>query len=263
MAPSLTTLEHQGTTREDTVSQGIIDLGKSLTNLIFHGPLFASIFAIAFVIGYFYAFNITWYSFFTISEQLVFALEGLPVALGGSIVLLILVSISIHPEGWRLSPDHKELWLRRIGNGWIVILLIASAWFLFNKSFVGPVCFISLILGVYCFTHIHQIQEQFMHVTYWGINVGVLCLLVGYGNGEYHKKFPIILTLTLDKEGCGYNFAEKYCNFDGQVLFYGAAGLLFFDKNAKTVSLIKEKDIVKISEQVGKNPAPGAAPPYP
>ena len=218
----------------------ITDLGISWVNLIFHGPLFSSIFAFSFVIGYFYSINITWFPFFSLTEHLVFALQGLPVALGGSIILLILVSISHNSDNWGISPERKRMWLRRIGLTWMTALFFAIVWFSYHKSVAGPFCFFALIAGVYCFTFIHSPEDNFVHVMYWGINVATLCLLVGFVTGEFHKHDPILLTLSMKNESGGRDKTNinRSLFHTGQVLFYGNAGILFFDEKDGDVSLI-------------------------
>ena len=48
------------------------------------GPVILSTFAFAYVVGYFYAFDIDWFPFFTLPEHLVFALRALPIAIGAT-----------------------------------------------------------------------------------------------------------------------------------------------------------------------------------
>jgi hypothetical protein len=52
-------------------------------------PILASTFAFAFVVGYFLAFDISWFPFFSLSEHVVFALRALPIAVGASVVFLL------------------------------------------------------------------------------------------------------------------------------------------------------------------------------
>ncbi len=247
---SVTSLtDRSKTTTQEVIPDEITDLGISWVNLIFHGPIFGSIFAFAFVIGYFYSINITWFPFFSLAEHLVFALQGLPVALGGSIILLILVSISHNSDIWLISPERKPLWLKRIGLTWIITLFIAIAWFGYDKSVAGPFCFLALMAGVYCFTFIHSPDDKIVHVVYWGINVATLCLLVGFVTGEFHKYDPILLTLSMKGEGAGNDKINGSGIRRGQILFYGNSGVLFFDRGDGEVSLIRKDSITKISDQ--------------
>ena len=66
-----------------------IDNEWSLKDLTVAVPFVASCFAFAFVVGYFYAFDIPWFAFFSFTEHLVFALRALPIAIGGSVGFLV------------------------------------------------------------------------------------------------------------------------------------------------------------------------------
>ena len=52
-------------------------------------PFIATSFAFAFNVGYFWSIDIGWFSLFSLSEHVVFALRALPVAIGASIVFMI------------------------------------------------------------------------------------------------------------------------------------------------------------------------------
>jgi hypothetical protein len=83
------------------------------------GPMIGSSFAFAYVVGYFYAFDIAWFPFFSLPEHLVLALRALPMAIAASVVFLI-----------ALSPaDRRWKWLRDTTRwfvfGWIVILVMS------------------------------------------------------------------------------------------------------------------------------------------
>jgi hypothetical protein len=69
------------------------EIGKNI-------PAVLSIFAISFVIGYFYAFDISWFAVFGIWDHLVFALRSLPVAVGATLFLLMFVKISLDLENF-------------------------------------------------------------------------------------------------------------------------------------------------------------------
>ena len=50
----------------------------SVSQLIAGLPLLASGFAFMYVVGYFLAFDLAWFAFFSLSEHVVFALRALP-----------------------------------------------------------------------------------------------------------------------------------------------------------------------------------------
>jgi hypothetical protein len=91
-------------------------------------PIAASTFALAFDIGYFYSIDIGWFSFFSISEHVEFALRASPIAFAALIVL----ALTLNPAGIR-SPFviamKKHARLLRLGRkllirGWVVLLAL-------------------------------------------------------------------------------------------------------------------------------------------
>jgi hypothetical protein len=84
-----------------------------LNNLTVVVPVTASAFAFAYVVGYFYAFDIAWFPSFSLSDHLVFALRALPVAIGASVGLLTAL---------RCSPDHRLCRWFRDKSSWFTRL---------------------------------------------------------------------------------------------------------------------------------------------
>jgi hypothetical protein len=56
-------------------------------------PMVAPAFAFAFVVGYFFAFDISWFPLFSLSEHIVFAIRALPIAIGASVAFLITLTL--------------------------------------------------------------------------------------------------------------------------------------------------------------------------
>jgi hypothetical protein len=78
-------------------------------------PLIMSGFAFAYVVGYFLAFDLAWFPFFSLSEHIVFAIRALPIAVAGMLVLLIAVEF---PQWQR-----RAIWAWI----WILVLIVAAA----------------------------------------------------------------------------------------------------------------------------------------
>jgi hypothetical protein len=76
-------------------------------------PLLASAFAFSYVVGYFLAFDLAWFSFFSLSEHVVFALRALPVAAAALVALLI--------------AARNPLLLSRAMRIWFVFLIVVAA----------------------------------------------------------------------------------------------------------------------------------------
>ncbi len=64
-----------------TVTGTAMDKEWSLKDLTVVVPFVATSFALAYVVGYFYAFDIAWFAYFSFPEHLVFALRVLPAAI--------------------------------------------------------------------------------------------------------------------------------------------------------------------------------------
>jgi hypothetical protein len=138
----------------------------------------------------------------------------------------------------------------------MIALAVAVVYFVRHKSVAGPFCFTSLIVGVYCFTFIHSPEDKFVHVMYWGINVAVLCLLVGSMTGGIHKYNPISLTIYIKSEGkkAGDNISDGGAHM-GQILFNGKSGMLFLDQNSGEINIIQSDSIAAISNKpIGDKP---------
>jgi hypothetical protein len=88
----------------------------------------ASLFAFAYVIGYFYAYDITWFPFFTLTEHLVFALRAIPFAIVASVIFMVVVNYSVKCDesSYKPSATLKQCfrWLRWV---WICFLVVAGA----------------------------------------------------------------------------------------------------------------------------------------
>src|SRR5215471_5118146 len=96
------------------------DQGWSWTDLIPVAPMVAGAFAFAFVVGYFLAFDIAWFAFFTLSEHAVFALRALPIAIGISSAFLIAFELAKNVK--------QDGWLRHcLYYGWILVLVGTAA----------------------------------------------------------------------------------------------------------------------------------------
>ncbi len=57
-----------------------MDIGELLKRLTIIGPLFASSIAVCYDVGFFYGLNIAFFTFFSLAEHFVFALQSLPFA---------------------------------------------------------------------------------------------------------------------------------------------------------------------------------------
>jgi hypothetical protein len=213
---------------------------KNLTAVV---PVMASSFAFAYVVGYFYAFDISWFSFFSLSEHLVFALRALPIAIGASVGFLVGLRFSTLETKWTwlVGREHWLFW------GWMSALG-ASALLAFFSNHVGlAASFLLIAVGAYTYDNIPPPRSAFSDVLHWAITLMVLCLMAGFVSGNawrLHKYFPLSRSTTIDyEEGNGPSKS-----FTGHVMFSGDVWVLFYDFDLKKVILFQRDKISKISE---------------
>jgi hypothetical protein len=77
---------------------------KSLSRYIPYYPLIAATIAVSFDVGCFYAIDISFFTLFSLSEHIVFALEALPIAL----IILLLITIILPAMLSRSLPNRPS-----------------------------------------------------------------------------------------------------------------------------------------------------------
>jgi len=232
---------------------------KDLTTVV---PFVASSFAFAYVVGYFYAFDIAWFAFFSFPEHLVFALRALPIAIGGSVGFLIALRLSQVEHQWKWVQD-KNQWL---SVGWICGLVIA-AFLALASSHVGLWASTLLIAaGAHIYRTMPLPRPAFATRLYWAINLMVLSFMVGFASGNawrvqkdlwlFQKELPsflspVISNVTVVDVKPTSKLANMASNVvKGRVIFVGAAGVLIYDYQLGGVRLIQKEGITGIYECV-------------
>jgi hypothetical protein len=126
-------------------------------------PILASTFAFAFVVGYFLAFDISWFPFFSLSEHVVFALRALPIAVGASVVFLLAMRYPKIKNRWPYL-EGKGHWF---ALGWVCILAIAALLALLSAHFALFLSFCLIAAGTYVYYRIPAPHMSFANVLYW------------------------------------------------------------------------------------------------
>ena len=213
---------------------------KDLTVIV---PVTASSFAFAYVVGYFYAFDISWFAFFSLPEHLIFALRALPIAIGASVGLLIALRFSTLERRWKWLQNRLN-WLVL---GWIGVLAAAAVLAFAGNHPSLSLSFLLIAAGSYIYNDISGPRSPFASVLFWAITLMVLCLMVGFVSGSswrFHAYFPLDrpMVLAFAKAGSGANSSQ------GRVIFAGSAWILFYDYEAKKMRLVRPENIDEISE---------------
>jgi hypothetical protein len=192
------------------------------------GPVLVTIFAFSYVVGYFYASDISWFPFFSLSEHLVFAIRALPIAT---------VAVAIALVGVRISETYRDKGIIRIifAIVWIIILLYFAVEMIVYNHIGLAFSFMSVAVGVGYFTRKRQDMPLLVHIIYWGVNLTVVCILVGYLSGstwQCHESFSKAYPIYIDhKNGKDAPY--------GHILFSGGAGILLYDYGLKRVRLVR------------------------
>jgi hypothetical protein len=211
-----------------------MDQNWSWKDLPVVAPVIGSGFAFAYVVGYFYAFDVAWFPFFSLSEHLVLALRALPMAIGASVGLLI-----------ALSPvDRRWKWLRKntrwFVSGWIVILIVLAVLASTSKHFGLAVSFLGIAFGTWLF-HYRSTPPSFsVRVLYWAATLMVLSLILGFASGSAYRiprNFRYERCMSVDT---GSN------HWVGHLISAGALSVLIYDYPSKEVQLVPRESIERM-----------------
>jgi hypothetical protein len=193
-------------------------------------PIVASGFAVAYNVGFFLAYDISWLPFFSLSEHVVFALRALPVAIAASVVFMIGVI-----EG-------SVFWYRAL---WIGVLVIAMLKALVDAHFGLSLVFLYLACRAIRH-HVIPLKNQCVNILYCGASVMLLSLVVGYLSGisgsliwEIEKNLGLLnhprLQLLIAPSMCfdltppPNTVVSKSGPKVGRVIFVGSNGVLFHE----------------------------------
>jgi hypothetical protein len=237
----------------------------SLNELAVAVPIATSCFAFAYEVGYFFAFDIAWFPFFSLSEHVVFALRALPIAIGASVGLVIALRFSKLEEYWPPLRGKEYLFFR----AWICILALAGFIAGLNIYFGLASSFFLIAFGAFVHNRVHVSHKlSLANILYWTTTLLVLCLMTGFLSGSVLKidwlrhflnsatgyfgsatGYPIARSMII---GVKPDYGPKV--YQGQVIFVGNSGVLFYDYRQKKVQLFRWGDIMDVSECTDPDP---------
>jgi hypothetical protein len=199
-------------------------------------PLVANVLAFAFVVGYFYAFDISWFAFFSLSEHLVFALRSLPIGIGGAVAFLIAVRFSRLEQCWTwLQGKEKlahKLWF------WLMILVCLLAFL--SLHFGLAAAFLGVAIGDYFYVNLPP-RRPFVKEFYWAINLMIASLMIGFFSANAWRlwQYPVFDRLAPYPTV----IVIKNKPVSGRVIFAGSSGVLLYDHRLTGIRFIKLQDI--------------------
>jgi hypothetical protein len=212
----------------------------STENLVKITPVVATTFAFAYVVGYFSAFDISWLPMFSLSEHIVFAIRALPMAIGASVVFLIIL---IHPN---LCSNKR---FRRIAIAIWILFLAGGACYTFYRSYFGDgICFVLMIIAVAVYHSNPSGPKSFRRILYWGATLTVGCLIIGWASASSWSwerlHLPLPRTMFIE-----YGPDSKMSPEGGHVIFAGDKDVLFFGYSSRTTRLL-QRDKIQLFECV-------------
>ena len=214
----------------------------SWKDLIPVAPMVAGAFAFAYVVGYFLAFDISWFAFFTLSEHIVFALRALPVAIGISFAFLIAFEIT--------KRSQREGWLRDyFGYAWIVVLLgTAIGIFLYNHAGLA-LTLVFIAVSTFLYYKGPKPGNPFVTFLFAATNMMLVSVIVGVLSGAtwrvpYLQPDSRAMAVKL-KKGTGKPIR-------GHVIFAGNQSVLIYEFGSGVTYLVSWDNIEEITEGPAK-----------
>jgi hypothetical protein len=212
---------------------------SALTGLTAVVPVLLSGFAFAYVVGYFLAYDLAWFPFFSLSEHIVFAMRALPIAVAVLVGLLV-------------AAEYPQL-LKRATPGWIVVLGLAAAIALLNRYLA--LCATFIVIAVATLLH-HRKSATNTSATlpYLAAHMMVMSLIIGYLSANVLKFdslidpfLPPMLSRAMHvhlSTSEGGKSAERL----GHVIFVGDARILFYDYEARQLKLYPWTSVQEVHE---------------
>jgi hypothetical protein len=198
-------------------------------------PAVLSFFAYAYVIGYFLASDLAWFSFFSLSEHVVFAFRALPLAVGASAIF-----VGLYPR----YRDHRWLFW-----SWIALLcVIAVLSFLSNHFVMSIIVFVMLIIA---FERRNKTTEQdkLFNWIYMTVCLMIISIIAGFvsamtwvGEVMFHLPLTPWAIVELEDPITGHQSVIA-----GHVMFAGESRILFYESGVGT-HLLRSEDIKHIDE---------------
>jgi hypothetical protein len=232
----------------------------SVSDLITGLPLLASGFAFMYVIGYFLAYDLAWFAFFSLSEHIVFALRALPFAIATL-------------AGIRLAINDTRR-LKRLMRWWPWIVVAAGMALVLSGHPGFGIGF--LVIAVAAFgipiASLDPVTES-SAILYLVPQLMVMSLMAGWLSGFFWKIDAYFWT----PDGWRFRLAEHPMHIHlklgttgnvtctGHVIFVGNADVLFYEYSVGKANLVKWSAIDHIHEfenddpQSAAEPAPPAA----
>lgn len=218
-------------------------------------PIVASSFAITYNLGYLLAFDLSWFSFFSLTDHVVFALRAIPVAVGLSVAFLIGF---IDPPGGGIT--YRFAVLSIVALGFVTALLG------FLSGHIGLFLVYLFVMGrAFIHRNLSHRTSPF-NILYWGVVITLMSLIVGYLSavgGRYiseldrhHDYFVLASSMGIDvspsKSSLPSQEQKQQLHYVGEVIFVGSRGVLFhpYGKSARFFQWVNIQNIYQCPQVV-------------
>jgi hypothetical protein len=194
-------------------------------------PAALSFFAYAYVIGFFLASDLAWFSFFSLSEHVVFAFRAIPLAVGASVVF-----VSLYPR-WRDRRWFPWVWI-------LVLFSVGVLSFLSNHFVMSIIALLMVILEV------ERRRDKAIFerntILYWlyvVVNLMILSMIVGFISAmtwvsDFMFHLPLTPWMIVELKDPIINNQKIIA---GHVMFAGESRILFYEPGVGTHLLQSEK----------------------
>jgi hypothetical protein len=200
-------------------------------------PLIGSTLAITYDVGYFYGIDISFFTFFSVTEHFIFAMEALPLAFSFAVVIMFLIGTEpARRLKQRSEKRDTNKWL-----GWLMLLfpLLGLAWIVISIVYYGRVGAISAVIAGTIMGYLYK-TSQSRNVIFIGLGVVVLLLAWGTGFDFGHSVLREVNTSHSIQTG---NQALAV-----NIIRSGDKGVLYYEPKEKQIGFLKWDQIQKISE---------------
>jgi hypothetical protein len=216
-------------------------------------PIVAAGFAFAFVVGYFLAFDIFWFPFFSLSEHVVFAVRAFPIAIGASVVFLIGLQWSKIQNDWQFLNVYSI----RLTYFWIFVLFLTAGVAFVGGHFALMASLIVIAVGTSLYRCGPVAHPRTTDILYWVITTMVVSLITGYLSGMFspaawvldrsigNRFFPLASSMNVHMKS-----GDAKAGIRGRVIFVGSRGVLFYEYGNKVTHLFLWSDIKEINDKV-------------
>jgi hypothetical protein len=246
-----------------TSSSNIGEHEWTLKEWITAAPVISTSFAFAFNVGNFFAIDISWFTLFSLSEHVVFALRAIPVAIAGSIFISIAINFPqvkwrpprvLQFEWWpprNLWPFVRWFITLLAFAGWIALLFLAAVYAALRFRFALSLSFVAVAAGSINYVRIRAEylrrgsslrNLQTIDVLYWTSTIIFITFIIGYTSAYswvlHNQRASVI--------------SYKGTSLIANLILSGQRAVLIYQPVVQTQSESISGDLAHLREELGR-----------